>query len=171
MDTRQVDIISDAVLFQETLDKLKKMQMEGTTAEVMAGESIQGIDDIIKSIAEKQRVGGKKKSQDVQELPESEREQEVRQIMQRFNIKMTRDMVHDYSQRGTIQCNQNQKAFFDYKKSKLFMKKDDLLQEELDKERKHLISQIVVLMEKIENDKLDKGMRGSKSSHMSPKKG
>lgn len=46
------------------------------------------------------------------------------------------------------------------------MKKEELLQEELDKERKHLIAQIVVLMEKIEQDKQG-GLRTSHSSNMS----
>jgi hypothetical protein len=33
------------------------------------------------------------------------------------------------------------------------MKKDDILQEELDRERKDLVEKIVLLMEKIEHDK------------------
>lgn len=51
LDVTDCDIAEDAMIFQEYLNKLERVQKTGTSYDVMNGESLPGIQEIIDSIS------------------------------------------------------------------------------------------------------------------------
>ena len=54
------------------------------------GESLEGVDEIIKSLTRKKRQNEQEEVEEGDDfgMPESQRAKEVRELMQRYNIKM-----------------------------------------------------------------------------------
>ena len=75
-----VDILEEALQFKEQIEKIKLIKARGTTSEVINGESLDGIEDIIRSVLArrkkkqiKRKANGELESSDDEEdqLPET----------------------------------------------------------------------------------------------------
>lgn len=116
IDITNVNIIEEALQYQEYSEKINSIKVRGTSYEVEKGETLEGIEDIIKSMNLKKRG----LDSDPSAYAESATEKELRALMQRYNFKVNRKAVQLQSQKGMVKCQQNFKAFFDHKRRMLF---------------------------------------------------
>ena len=108
------------------------------------GEQLEGIEEIIKGL--NRRRGPNESEDDLDdEIPETATQIQLKEIISRYNIKIDRQKVQEYCQRGVIKCEVEPKAFHEHKKNSLFQKRDDLIIEDNNLERRVLVERLIVL--------------------------
>ena len=104
LDVTNIDVIEEAMQYQEQLDRIKSIRDRGTTHEVEQGESLEGIEEIIKSINEKQKAKpGALEVKDQFDMVETARIKQLHELMQKYNIKIDHESAQEFRQRGSTQ--------------------------------------------------------------------
>jgi hypothetical protein len=72
--------------------------------------------------------------------------------METYKIKVDRQKVYEFSQKGRTKCEGDNSSYYKYKKGSLFKKQSGLKQEGAGEERKALIDRIMALLKIIEEE-------------------
>lgn len=101
----------------------------------------------------------------------SHTEKEIKNIMDRFNIKLNRFKSKEDRQKAYNQCKDNEKVFFEYKKDEklVFPKKQALEPYEIDQKRRKFINKIVIQLRK-DQELVNKKFKKPKTEALSPER-
>lgn len=127
------------------------LKIRGTCEDVVNGEQLEGIEEIIKGLNRRRRPGESEDDLD-EEIPETAIQIQLKELISRYNIKIDRQKVQEYSQRGVIRCEVEPKAFHEHKKNALFQKRDDFIIEDNNLERRVLVERLIVLLDKMREE-------------------
>lgn len=92
LDITNVDILEEALQFKEQKEKIKQIKSQGKTIDVDKGESLEGIEEIIKSITKRKR-NIEAENDENSYVIESVVEKELHALMAKYNIKINRRFV------------------------------------------------------------------------------
>jgi diphthamide synthase (EF-2-diphthine--ammonia ligase) len=110
-DVMNIDLLDQARTFVERKKKREEFMKS------LDSEHQRIVDEIIESLKKhKKNVGG-------EDIVMSEQEKEVREIAERFGIKVNRVAMGKESHKGYNKCKDNDNAFIFHKKGSLFPKK------------------------------------------------
>lgn len=92
LDITNVDILEEALQFKEQKEKIKQIKSQGKTIDVDKGESLEGIEEIIKNITKRKR-NIEAENDENSDVIESVVEKELHALMTKYNIKINRRFV------------------------------------------------------------------------------
>ena len=139
LDVANLKLEQEAADYSELRHKQLMIKLRGTNQDVDNGEELEGVEEIIKSLSKRRRDEDDESDNEDDEIPETALQIQLKELTQRYNIYIDRQKVQQYNQRGVIKCEAEPKAFYEYKRNSLFQKKDELIMEDNQLERKALV--------------------------------
>ena len=134
---KNVDLVDEALSLQERKQRYHSQQY------LEQREQSKLVNEIINNLRKnKISLGGR-----VEEYVSST-EKEIKEIMNKFRIKINRQEMKDENNKGVNKCKDNKKAFFEYKLGKLFLRNKELDPYEQDQERKRLVQKVTRKLKK-----------------------